>query len=84
MKQIPHSLDATLRAMAQTAGEQVLLTDIQGNFPQENELMRWLHQHLGPQRAPRSIIFQDSPLPLNGAGKHDRRALSDQVARRES
>ncbi len=57
---------------------------IQGNLPQENELMRWLHQHLGPQRAPRSIIFQDSPLPLNGAGKHDRRALSDQVARRES
>ncbi|MDC9605578.1 ANL family adenylate-forming protein [Xenorhabdus griffiniae] len=52
---------------------------IQGELGQESVLLIWLQQHLGISRAPRSVFCLNKKLPLNGAGKHDRCAITELI-----
>ena len=52
---------------------------IQGDPAQTRDLLPWLQQHLGTYRAPRSVFCLSEKLPLNGAGKHDRRAIAELI-----
>nr|WP_132712222.1 class I adenylate-forming enzyme family protein [Pseudomonas aeruginosa] len=44
----------------------------------------WLQQQLGTLRAPQRVVLSHQALPLNGAGKHDRRALAALLQREAS
>ncbi|CAM4050125.1 4-chlorobenzoate--CoA ligase [Serratia silvae] len=72
-----------LKVACELYGEDYIAV-IQGEALQEATLMRWLSQHLGTLRAPRSVVCLQQKLPLNGAGKHDRGALTALLAGRSA
>ncbi|MBG5626486.1 hypothetical protein GHU63_18125 [Pseudomonas aeruginosa] len=45
---------------------------------------RYIQQQLGTLRAPQRVVLSHQALPLNGAGKHDRRALATLLQREAS
>lgn len=50
----------------------------------EFAFLPWLQQQLGTLRAPQRVVLSHQALPLNGAGKHDRRALAALLQREAS
>ncbi|WP_319089577.1 fatty acid--CoA ligase family protein [Pseudomonas aeruginosa] len=50
----------------------------------EFAFLPWLQQQLGTLRAPQRVVLSHQALPLNGAGKHDRRALATLLQREAS
>ncbi|MBS0972849.1 class I adenylate-forming enzyme family protein [Serratia rubidaea] len=49
---------------------------IQSSGQERQALTAWLELQLGTQRAPRTVVCLSQSLPLNGAGKHDRKAIA--------
>ena len=55
----------------------------QNLFPERRDQLLY-QQQLGTLRAPQRVVLSHQALPLNGAGKHDRRALAALLQREAS